>query len=322
MSNPETTTIEPTEDTTSTEAEPTEPSLVQKIREGLNFGDESRFTVEPEVLVEQVTDGVKLAASAARAITRSTETIKAYASWSLVILAEIMLPSGFPDWGAKSARWSAIKQEVEDKSFAKVSDPVDRRRLNQNVRKHRERTYTMRAVVEYILAHENASGSYSKDAERMAAEDNPETGILAVISDPSDNLKRRVNQHYDASGLKVPADSAFYTGATLPSPGPDVDDPGKGTEERLAAQAGFLSQISPDYGSLGLLQEVSAFALSLRQKVAGEIPHRPLVTDYMRRVELIARTCAKALDGNVTPEDWDSLAGILFVPDADAIPTT
>lgn len=254
--------------------------------------DKGRFMSALAKLQEACQSAVDVAVS-------YTNTTKAVAEARVLIRSTIMRPNGFPDWAADSDVYRQVVSIEEGKIFAKLTNDSKVRLVNA-IKQQVKRNYLLRGVVVYILTHEENFGA---ELDKW----NEEDGQDRVMSDPSEKLKDRVRTHYGACGLDVPEGPFKEKKAAKPStPGPDAGDNPTSALETLGEALGGLSQITPQYATLALLQATSDLSSNMLKGKPGAIEGRQQVIANLKRIAQIAQGTADMIEGNVSGETFDA----------------
>lgn len=311
-----TTTTPATTDATATDAEATETAT-----DVLNALDDVKVT-DVAGFTEKLGELVKLAKSLVTRYTAEVKATDAVAEARMAIRSLMLLPSGIPDWAATSNGYKAAVESAEFKLYMAIG-PDAKRKLDTNVRKAVERKFRVPAVVAWILQHENGFGD---EAAVYFGDDNTEGNPDAVLANPSEALKARVQWHFGHSYVKpgvslvIPDQFSQFrppyvagNGDNDPGPGPGNPPSPLGTFE---AAVGGLTQIRADYAMSALLRGLSDLSARLIS-TEGEIHGRPMVEDQLDRHEAIAMLTAKALRGEGTPQEREKLASLYWDKEKD-----
>jgi hypothetical protein len=264
------------------------------------IADDSR--IADEVLFADVRERIaKMAKDAVASMTRLTNHVKGLAELRVEARSLILLPSGHPDWSAKSDAYRLNVMSAEADAFGKL-DADTKRRLDGAVRQHVTRTYLERGIVNWIRANVAEMAATAPDGSYAVAEDD-------------DRFKRAVRKEYDAAGLTVPpryrTDNGQGSGG-----GPGAGAPSAVTV--LQNAIGGLEQVTADHAALALLQAVSALNASLGKPDAryGE-RGAEFVSNVLARVGIVATITAKQVTGKTTDADAERLAGVIYDPKND-----
>lgn len=227
-----------------------------------------------------------------------TNVTKAVAEARVGIRSTIIRPNQFPDWSADSDVYRQVVSIEEGKVFAKLTNDSKTRLVNA-IKQQVKRNYLLPGVVAYILTNE---GNFGEELDKWNAED----GRERVLSDPSEKLKGRVREHYSACGLDVPEGPFKEKRAAKPATsGPDAGDNPTSALETLGEALGGLSQITPQYATLALLQATSDLSSNMLEGKPGAIEGRQQVIANLKRIAQIAQGTADMIEGNVSGEDFD-----------------
>lgn len=310
------TTTSTTDDAPVIDAEAT-----QTATDVLNALDDVKVT-DVAGFTEKLGELVKLAKSLVSRYTAEVKATDAVAEARMAIRSLMLLPSGIPDWAATSNGYKAAVESAEFKLYMAIG-PQAKRKLDQNVRKGVERKFRVPYVTAWILQHENGFGD---EAAVYFGDDNTEGNPDAVLANPSEALKARVQWHFAHSftkpgvSLVIPDEFSQFRPSYVA--GNDDNDAGPGRKAPTSplgtfeAAVGGLVQIRPDYSTSALLRGFSDLSARLLS-AEGEIHGRDMITSQLDRVEAIAMLTAKSLRGEGTPQEKEKLSTLYWAKDTD-----
>lgn len=268
---------------------PDETTTEEVITDDSRISDESAFNKARERFLNALK-------SARSKFVSATNAIKSAAEESVNLRSLILLPSGNPDWSAKSDAYRLNMESAVNEVLGSLA-PSERRRFLGSMRQHVARTYLDPAIVAWVQA--NVQGMADRD-------------------ESEEPFKTQVRRQYESAGLAVPP-KWQRAGAATSGGGPEAGSPAS-PAAALDNALGGLSQVTGDHASLALLRAISALHSNLTGKSARFGESGPEhVSQVLTRIAVVAQVTAKRIAGKeLTEQEEERLASALYDPKSDA----